>query len=315
MPGREYVAGRYLIRFVPRSVEDILALDDGREDERAFEVVERVSEINQGFYDDFVSPVVRALSNDATAWGFWLLNPVRLEHLLFSDLNPAMFWVRALAGLVRENRRPAADNPFSKLQHQVSEQIVQSLDQYRELRDDLQERLFKSIYGSPWLARAVGLRPGAPGRDGKQRRTWEHDELAQLKRREVEAAVETGTLLDAWARILLYLRADDIADERPFNMVRRLIDELQPANVPTLPALQEALKRQALVLALDEERAIAALPKLAPERALAQRGLEAARAVLSARGELNARQRARFQRLNGIFGLGAGPPSNGARPS
>ena len=40
MPGQEYIAGRYLIRFAPRTIEDILALDDGREDERAFEVVE-----------------------------------------------------------------------------------------------------------------------------------------------------------------------------------------------------------------------------------------------------------------------------------
>ena len=64
MPGQEYIAGRYLIRFVPRTIEDILALDDGREDERAFEVVERVSQINQGLYDTFASPLVKAMSNE-----------------------------------------------------------------------------------------------------------------------------------------------------------------------------------------------------------------------------------------------------------
>ena len=55
-PGQEYIQGRYIIRFEAREVADILALDDGREDERAFEVVRRVSEINQGVYDRFVSP-------------------------------------------------------------------------------------------------------------------------------------------------------------------------------------------------------------------------------------------------------------------
>ena len=41
MPGLEYVEGRYLIQFQPRTIDDILKLDDGRGDERAFEVVNR----------------------------------------------------------------------------------------------------------------------------------------------------------------------------------------------------------------------------------------------------------------------------------
>ena len=47
LPGLEFVDGRYLITFVPRTIDDILALDDGRDDERAFELVKRVSEVNQ----------------------------------------------------------------------------------------------------------------------------------------------------------------------------------------------------------------------------------------------------------------------------
>ena len=314
MPGKEYIAGRYLIQFAPRAIEDILALDDGRDDERAFEVVERVSQINQGFYDDFVSPWVRAMSNDLRlAWTLSMANPVRVDHFVFSDLNPAMHGVKALAELVRANRRPtAADNPFLALQSQLSHQIEETLDRYRDLRDDLEERLFKTIYESRWLARAVGVRPGTPGRQTPETLTWEREELAHLKRKEVEGLVENGTLVDAWARILLYLRPDGPADERPFNMVRRMIEELRPANVPSLAALQAALKRQALVLALDEERAISALPKLAPERDVAQRGLDAARAVLSARGSLTDRQTERLRRVAGIYGLD-GRPSNGAQ--
>ena len=67
MPGLEYIDGRYLIQFAPRTIDDILALDDGREDEQAFEVVNRVAQINQGLYDTFASPVVKAMSNEATA--------------------------------------------------------------------------------------------------------------------------------------------------------------------------------------------------------------------------------------------------------
>jgi pimeloyl-ACP methyl ester carboxylesterase len=309
MPGKEYVAGRYLIQFLPRTIDDILALDDGRDDERAFEVVERVSEINQGFYDDFVSPWVRAMSNDLLAWVLWMSNPVRADHFVFSDLNPAMQWVKAMADLVRADRRPAAtENPFLEVQSQVSHQIEEALDRYRDLRDDLEERLFKTIYESGWLARAVGVRPRTPGHQTPETATWEREELAHLKRKEVEGLVENGTLVDAWARILLYLRPDGPADERPFNMVRRIIEELRPANVPSLAALQAALKRQALVLALDEERAISALPKLAPERDVARRGLEAARAVLSARGSLTERQTERLRRVAGVLGLEGAPP-------
>jgi len=311
MPGLEYVAGRYLIQFEPRTIEDILALDDGRDDERAFQVVERVAEINQGLYDEFVSPWVRAMSNDLTALALWLTNPVRVSQFVFSDLNPAMIWVKGWAELVRANRRPAAaDNPFLAIQGQVSQQIEQALDRYRDFRDELTERLFKTIYESPWLARALGIRPVTPGRQSSETTTWEREELAHLKRKEVEGMVESGTLVDAWARILLYLRPDGPADARPFNMVRRIIEELKPEHIPSLAMLQAALKRQALVLALDEERAIAALPKLALEPEVAKRGLDAARAVLGARGALTDRQNERLRRVAGIFGFN-GTPANG----
>ena len=52
-----------------------------------------------------------------------------------------------------------------------------------------------------------------------------------------------------------------------------MIDEMKPESRPSLAALKAAIKRQAFVLALDEERAIAALPKLAPEMDERRRGL------------------------------------------
>jgi len=309
MPGLEYVEGRYLIQFAPRTMDDILALDDGRSDEQAFEVVERVSRIYQGLYDELVSPVVRALSNDATAWTTRMLNPARFGRWFLSDLNPWMQWVKTAAESVRADRRPApADNPFVELEHQVSGQIEQALDQFRILRDDLQERWFKAVYESRWLALAVGAGP-APARRGPQVSTWEREELAALKRKEIEAAIETGTLTDAWARLLLYLRPKgEPGDERPFNMVRRMIEELKPESVPSLGVLKEALKRQAFVLALDEERAMAALPKLAPEKDILKRGFDAALEVLRARGELTGQQNERVRRAAVLAGLTNGAP-------
>jgi len=305
MPGLEYVAGRYLIQFAPRTIDDVLALDDGRRDERAFEIVERVSKINQGLYDRLWSPFVKAMSNEFSAWVLRMMNPVRIEHWLYSDLNPWMAWVKPAAELVREERRPAAaDNAFLKFQGTVSTHTEQVLDNYGTLRDELQERLFKIIYESPWLALAVGAGPDGDRRRGPQASTWERDELVLLKRREIEASVEKGTLADALARLLLYLRPRNGAvDERPFNMANRMINDLKPESAPSLAALKVAIKRQVSVLALDEERAIAALPKLVPDKQVLQRGFDAARALLSARGALTPEQNDRFRRAAQLAGL------------
>jgi pimeloyl-ACP methyl ester carboxylesterase len=305
MPGLEYTDGRYLIQFVPRTIDDILALDDGRKDEQAFEVVNRVSQINQGLYDTFASPIVKAMSNEATARVLRDTNPARLERWFFSDLNPWMLWVKSMAETVRTNRRPVSqDNPFVKVERDVSDKIEQALDQYRDVRDDMYERMFKAIYESPWLAAAVGVEAGSLGRRGPRAATWEQDELKRLKRKELESHIEEGTLLDAWARLLIYVRPEGSAvDERPFNMVRRMIEELKPESVPSLAALKAAVKQQAFVLALDEARAIAALPKLAPEMRHRRQGFDAARLVMKARGELTPYQEERFRRVASILGL------------
>jgi pimeloyl-ACP methyl ester carboxylesterase len=313
MPGQEFVAGRYLIRFAPRTIDDILALDDGREDERAFEVVDRVSQINQGLYDTFASPAVKAMSTEATAASMRLWNPVRAQRWTLSDLNPWMLWVKAMAAAVRESRRPAGpDNPFSKVEKEASRQIESALDQYRDRRDDLVERVFKAIYESPWLAAAVGVQTRPNNHRGPAPPSWAFEEFRRLKRNEIEGSIERGTALDAWARLLLYVRPPgEPADERPFNLFRRMVEEMQPQDRPSLEALKQAIKRQAYALALDEARALAALPQLAPDVDQRRRGLDAARSVMRARGELTPEQHERFHRVADVLGLngvaGGGP--------
>jgi hypothetical protein len=82
-----------------------------------------------------------------------------------------------------------------------------------------------------------------------------------------------------------------------------MLEETKPEHVPSLAALKAAIKRQAFVLALHEERAIAALPKLAPDAQIRRRGYEAARKVVRARGELTPRQVERLRRVAAILGV------------
>jgi hypothetical protein len=229
----------------------------------------------------------------------------RMERWLVSDMNPAMAWVKWMAAAVRRQRQPVSeDNPLLQAEREASSRIEQALDQFRDVRDEASERMFKAIYESPWLAAAVGLDADGTGRRGARASSWEHEELRRMKRQEAEAHVEQGTPLDAWARLLLYVaRAEKVADERPFNLLQQLIKQAKPENIPTLAAMKAAIKRQAFVLALDEERAIAALPRLAPDVDERRRGFDAARAVVGARGEITPYQEERLRRVAAVLGL------------
>ena len=170
----------------------------------------------------------------------------------------------------------------------------------------MSERMFKAIYEAPWLAAAVGLGGGALGRRGPKSTSWEQDELRRIKQFEVESQIESGTTLDAWARLLLYVRREEnIVDERPYNLMRRMIDEMKPEHRPTLAAVKAAMKRQAFVLALDEERAIDALPRLLPEMTLRRKCIEAARKVVGARGTPTPHQEERFRRVEEVLSVAA----------
>ena len=164
-----------------------------------------MSRINQGLYDKFVSPVVKALSNSATASraagdepGAARAPPVLRSQSLHALGPRAGRQVRATASPRRETTLYVA------LEHQVScVRERRRSTTYRVVRDDLQEQMFKAIYESPWLRPADGHRSRGYA-SARASRTWEQEELARFKRKEIEADIEQGTPLDAWARLLLY---------------------------------------------------------------------------------------------------------------
>jgi pimeloyl-ACP methyl ester carboxylesterase len=307
MANLDLIEGRYLIRFEPRKIADILALDDGRADEEPFQVVKRVAEINQSLYDVFVSPWVQAMSNEATAKWLRLTNPDRMRRYLLSDLNPAMWTVKSLAQMVRAQRMPAAPrNPFMQIERAFSDRVERTLDAFRDRRDAWYESVFKLIYESPWVAAAVGLYGNADPRNSPRAAATLREEFARLKIGEISTHIEAGTPFDGWVRLLIWQGMEDsVIDERPFNLIRRLGKEQPPGPRRTLIELKETIRQQMFVLLLDEERAIAALPKLMPESRDRARAVALARTVATAKGPLSETQEARFRHIEQVLGLTA----------
>ncbi|MBN3786678.1 DUF3141 domain-containing protein [Burkholderia sp. Ac-20353] len=305
LPGREFVEGRYLIRFEAREIADILALGDGRDGERAFEVVKRVAEVNQGAYDTFVSPWVKAASNPWTAAWARLMNPARVERWAMSNLNPAAWAVGLAADMVRAARQPASSgNALHAGEAQVSQAIVCGLDSYQAWRDGTVEILFRTIYESPWLASLVGLKEGSVQRRTRETESWFEEEFKRLKRRELEAAFESGTLLDGAMRLIIYCgRELQVVDERPFNAMRELMRESGLDAQIRIADLKQVVKRQTFLVLLDEERALAGLPRLLPGEPERRRALEVARMLAATRGELTPAEQTRFARVAEVLGV------------
>ena len=63
---------------------------NSREDDRRFATVRRVSEINQGLYRTFASPVVRAAATKEGAALMRQTHPNRMRFHMFADDNPLM---------------------------------------------------------------------------------------------------------------------------------------------------------------------------------------------------------------------------------
>ena len=114
-------------------------------------------------------------------------------------------------------------------------------------------------------------------------------------------------VVEAAVRALIYVRLPEgKVDERGFAALKQISAELPAAKRIGLVRFKEIVKEQYLMLLLDEERAIAALPKLLPSnRRQCGEALTLVRRVLAARGALPEEGRRRLERIEAMFG---GPP-------
>jgi len=305
-PGAEASeAGNFSLSIEERGLDDIRALGcNSPEDEREFAAAARVSELANALYQTFLQPSIKMMSGPQVARAAIDLNPLRLGYSFLSDRNLMMRAVVPLADYARAQRTPAsADNLFIAMQRQFSTSMVDALNLFRDLRDEIVERTFHAVYGSPLVQAACGIsqNDGPPRpRPGLSPAVLA---AAEEEKRRLRKRIAEGSALDAAARVLVYVgKAQHRIDDRTFDALRKLLlahPEVSPAE------FMAAVREQWAILAVDERAAIEALPQLLPAEATARRALsDLLEATVVATGKFNAEGQRRLSEVRHLLATG-----------
>ncbi len=301
----DLASGDYVMRFENRSLQDIRALGgNDHEDDMRFATVARLSENLQGLYYTFMSPIIRSLISQKTADVLRQIHPLRAKVAFYSDKNPLFTNLPQLAEKVRQNRQPVtADNIFWKIQEAVSDQIVKVLTEQNDKKSAMIETLFMNIYGSPLLQAMVGLRTIRPYAKPSIERSIEIEQQRTRNLLKIITQIESGGLAEAMIRGLLYVsRAGHAVDEREYKMLLRLRTESDLFPAMSHDEYKALAKQQYMMLLLDEDRAISAIPHLLDRaNGVEKQALDVIRHVIAASGTPSAEEERRLTRLSALF--------------
>ena len=304
----ELTSGEWVMRCEQRTLDDIRAMGgNSREDERRFATVARVSEINLALYRALAQPTVKSMITPQFAEWMRQCHPRRLQYEIFSDANPFMSWLAKAAEQARENRKPAAaENPFLAVQEKLSEQIIKALNDCQDYSERLSESLFMAIYGLPVVQAAVGI-DAKVERPRKAGKSVLHQQLLQTRIAELKSLINKGGLRECTVRGLLYIGlARGKLDERGVQALRQILLAL-PGPGMTLAQYKQMARAQYLLLLLEPEAAIAAIPDLLPgSKEERGKALEAICHVANAGGQVTGEAAERLKRIVTIF-EGGGP--------
>ena len=299
---------RYLSRFEPRTIADIRQLDDGQKDSEFFASPKLVSELNTQFYEAFIGPWVRMMVTEPLAQTLRELQPLRLQYRLLSDENPFMWPFQLLAPMVAKHRRPVADdNPFLIAEKHFSDSVVTVLDHYRDLRDRMQEMLFKAIYGPKALGafmyneEDLEIAKFAPIVRSKR----EQAELDSAIER-VKGRMEEGGFAEGWARIVatLMLGAGGI-NELELETGRKVREQHPKLRQLSINERKRLLKEQSYMVQLDPDRAIESLASLLPTLEERREAWNMAKDIALGDGVIDAKQQVVLDRLSQALELKA----------
>jgi hypothetical protein len=304
-PGADLVTGDWLMRCEMRTLDDIRALGgNDAADERRFATAARISEVNLALYRTFAQPTVRALESAPVVETLQHMQPLKVQYENFSNANPFMAPVAAMAEEVRKNRKPvASDNPFVAMQETVSKQIVAALDGWRDFTEAVAERTFLTVYGSPALQAAAGIDSADTRPLRKPPKNRLYQELVQKRIAELKSHIPLGGLREAVVRALIYTgMGRGSVDPRGFETVRRL--RTRYGDLP-LSEFKTLVREQYFMLLIDKDASLAALPSMLPAEAETRReAFKVIKGVMAACGEPSTEDEKRLSEIGRLFGIG-----------
>ena len=307
----DLASGNYVVRFNRRTLSDLrdqIGVNSPEDDQR-FEAVARLSENLEGMYNSLLSPIVRTCTTEQSAAFMRQINPVRMQFQWFSDMNP---WVKAItttAENIRANRKTIeGSNIFWTMQEIVSDQIIATFNAYQSFRDMWVEEFFLQFYGNPYLQASLGLKttlPAMPKHYGC--------DLAQMReinknKEQILSQVSEGGLTEAFARAIIYVcNGANGYDERCYRLLHKIEQESLFFPLQSPEEYRAIAKQQCVLLMLDEERAIQALPSLflsdeTPSKTAIEM-MTLVRNLIGAQGESSDEEQRRLNRLEKLLML------------
>jgi hypothetical protein len=184
-------------------------------------------------------------------------HPLRVQRWAFSDLNPAMAWLKPAAEAVKTARAPRDPQGVGARTERFQVEMASAmLDLYRELRDATAEQLFFQIYGTMTLA-APGLSGSAAVKENGADRTREAVAAAM-------ARIEAGGFKEGFIRTALLFSRAGTGRRRLSAMqrTRELLRQDTHFGGVTAEELRPIVVEQSLIVDEAPGKALATLPLL-----------------------------------------------------
>ncbi len=296
----------YDVRFVERDIKDIMAMNEDKkemkEEAADFRRVAAVSAINDSLYNSFVSPWVKMFATKNTAEIMKQLHPLRVNKYIYADrVNPFMAIFKALAPVVKKNRRPvSADNPLLALEKEVSNNIVTALDAYQNMRDHFDEAMFFAVYESPLMKLVYPEKEQEKkSSKGQKQETSKEGVQIQKGRQRSYDAMKKGGYEEGLIRMVMALEDSDHAIDRDaLYRDERLLNSSAGFKKLAKKDFMHLAREQARILQTDEENALKSLPMLIPAPEDRKAALAVAKEIISLEAAMSARQKAVLSRIS-----------------
>jgi len=210
-----------------------------------------------------------------------------------------MKWLGGLVPQLQAHRQPAApDNPLLALEQLSAQGLMQGMDLLRDLRDAAYESSFLALYGTPfmqWLGKPFA----------RERIHKDPAELRYLP--EVQAmllGLDNGGYRSTVIRMLILL-AESRGSVRRDRLERsaEVLTQREPFASLTPERRAAMIREQSVIIEFEPEAALAALPRLLPQREERVAALQVVEYILGDVREMEPRTAALLQRMRELFEL------------